>query len=88
MYQTPTSAHPVDSPIPPYNPADYAHQQQPPQDPYGYPPAGHNVSRDMPYPNPSTQDVPYFPPPPTVPEEGAPNLIAPLIFVTSNLISF
>ncbi|KAH8586651.1 hypothetical protein B0O99DRAFT_695285 [Bisporella sp. PMI_857] len=59
---------PNDSPIPPYNPADYAHQH--PHDPYGYPPAGRNVSRDMPSSNPANQtEMPYFPPPPAQPLE-------------------
>lgn len=64
--------------IPPYNPADYANQQPPNHDPYGYPPrTGDNVSNDIsrqtPYVPPATASfVPtasYFPPPPTAPVE-------------------
>lgn len=68
--------------IPPYNPADWANQQPPHADPYGYPPhAGDHVSdnnttsHQVPV-NPAPMmsgAAPYFPPPPTAPVvEGQP----------------
>jgi hypothetical protein len=70
---TTTTTHgPQEPPIPPYNPADYAHQST--ADAYAYPARGDHVSRELPvYEAPSipTNGVPYFPPPPTDEHEGA-----------------
>jgi hypothetical protein len=71
------------APIPPYNPADYAAQQPPHHDPYGYPPGTENVSsKERSRPSPvvnvppsaaaaatASGALPYFPPPPTAPLE-------------------
>lgn len=89
MYTQPiasTGHIPQDPNIPPYNPQDYIPQ---PTDQYGYPPrAGDNVSRDIPLPTfpaatrDGNREVPYFPPPPTVPvvphDEGALLFLLPL----------